>query len=114
MSIRFNMERERQWLTVHNLGFTPADVTELVKHYKKGIADGKRNLGALKLDNFTAKFEDDLILYRMAKPAPAERGMVSSKTPALPAPVAPEQRVEKTDFAALKSRIANLKRPDSL
>ena len=67
MDLRLTPERERYWKLFVDAGFTQDDLTLVCKYLNREIANGSRNLGALKFSNMVAdleRFEEDLALAR--------------------------------------------------
>lgn len=76
LPLRF--DRQRWWYDWCRCGFTLDDLKLVVRYLKKGIADRRRNQGALKFSNLIVqadKFEEDLFEARRVlkvRPKPPE------------------------------------------
>lgn len=73
MDIGLDFCRERQWADWMRKGWTRDDLSLVVNHLKKGIREGKRNMGALKFHNLIGQidfFEEDLSVARAEQRKP--------------------------------------------
>jgi hypothetical protein len=123
LAVRLTPERERRWFAYFKQGFTEGDLREVIVYLRRQITAGKRNQGALKLENLLkysdedgnfSDFENDLALaqtelLRGRKLAPAPGGEVtgakvtSDKGPSVVLPPSPIANPEATAaFAAFK------------
>src|SRR6185369_10990203 len=67
MQVALDMVREGTWFEFCRKGFTEDDLRAVVRSIRAGIADGKRNPGALKFSNLVGQldfFEEDLAMVR--------------------------------------------------
>jgi hypothetical protein len=133
LAVRLTPERERRWFAYFKQGFTEGDLREVIVYLRRQITAGKRNQGALKLENLLkysdedgnfSDFENDLALAqtellrgRKLAPAPGageagvRSGAVKSEkvdvtfTPPPSVTVNPEADRALAEFRALKGTL---------
>lgn len=67
MVVRLDMQREGMWFEWMRRGWGVEDLELVVAQVRRGIREGKRNVGALKFSNLVGQvdyFEEDLALAR--------------------------------------------------
>lgn len=81
LPLRF--DRQRQWYDWIRAGFTFEDLKLVIRYLKKGIAERRRNHGALKFSNLVVqldRFEEDLFeARRVLKVRPKPPGTVMTE-----------------------------------
>jgi hypothetical protein len=104
LAVRLTPERERRWLAFFKQGFTEDDLRRVILYLRTEIGKGKRNHGALKLENLLkysdedgnfSDFENDLALakagiLRGGRVAPLPNAERETRK-AEPAPAQPEK-----------------------
>lgn len=105
LSLRF--DRQRLWYELLASGFTPADITTVIRYLQREIKEGRRNIGALKLSNLLQpdKFEEDLHISRASLTPPKKTKPNPNPQPP-PQPMDDEQRlIAARKLAALRQKI---------
>lgn len=73
-NLSWRFDRERLWYEFWRVGFTQADLVQVIGYLQKEIRHSRRNVGALKLSNLLQldRFEEDLNISRVRlHPAPS-------------------------------------------
>jgi hypothetical protein len=82
-NLLLRFDRERLWYEFLRLGFTTADLRQVVAYLQKEIRQARRNVGALKLSNLLQldRFEEDLNISRVRlRPASASPKLSAAPT----------------------------------
>lgn len=86
-NLLLRFDRERLWYEFLRLGFTTADLRQVVAYLQKEIRQARRNVGALKLSNLLQldRFEEDLNISRVRlRPASASPKLSAAPPPRQP------------------------------
>jgi hypothetical protein len=120
MTLRLDFERERNWFDFIRRGFTPRDLSDMIRDIRWGIKQGNRHPGALRFSNLVVQvdmFEEQLALLRSRqraaartpKPEPGRESALRATGRPAPREVAAEAAPAKSAGQIIPTLIAQMR-----